>query len=65
MIFEISGMLPKMKETRSKLNNPISPQFKAPIIAIVRAIHFKYFIVTPFSHIVICGYTFIFDNKSN
>lgn len=37
-------MSPNKKETKLKLKNPISPQFTAPTIAIVRANKFNNFI---------------------
>ena len=41
MILEIQLILPKMRATRLKLKNPISPQLTAPIIVRVRQKQFK------------------------
>ena len=41
-ILENQDMSPNRKATRSKRKSPISPQFTAPIIAMVRAVPSKY-----------------------
>jgi hypothetical protein len=41
MILEIQLMLPKRRATRFRLKNPISPQFRAPMIETVNAKQFR------------------------